>query len=616
MASGDVVGYTSAGNSYYEIRIIWSTSANNISTNTSTVTATAYLRSNGSGGFSGYTCAWTLTVNGVLLVSDSAKLFDWVTDGVDRQFATGSTVVTHTTNGSKAISINATFDDTDNTEYYLPKNVSYTITATLDDLSRPPLAPASGPTIGRTGTGETISITSQAAASYAVATTATTRYDYRWNNDNGASWTTVTGSTSPVSASFPDFTGANSLLVYYFQTRATNSEGTGPFSPSAVAYAAPSITSVTPLGTTATVVLAAPASNGGSTINATTGYSIDYSTSSSFATFSTKSSAGVGSNSVTGLLPGNTYYFRAKYVNSASVTSPYSATVTANVAAYGRRYFTSGSITNVTNNTKTKTIDSVDGTEFYTRFRTTTAHGFVDGEDVVVSGIAAPYAYLNGTKFNIEVWNSTQFSTDANNDGLGFGISISGTATVTGTELTYTASNDFSANDKVTITGVTSTSPANAFNLTGATIKSATASAFVIASSVTGTYVGSTGTASGWVRMLTGRRVTSVVPAKSGAITGFNGNMDLGSAQYTVASGHGLVVGDIVTITGISAPYTSLNKTSVAITAVYATSFDLGVSIEDGALAVTGSYNVAAIPTWTPVTVAQKFSGSWSSFSN
>jgi hypothetical protein len=610
MASGDVVGYTSAGNSYYDIRIIWSTSSHNISNNTSTVTATAYLRSNGAGGFSGYTCAWTLTVNGVLLVSGSAKLFDWITDGVDRQFATGSTVVTHTTNGSKAISINATFDDTDNTESFLPKNVSYTITATLDDFSRPPLAPASGPTLGRTGTGGTISITSQAAASYAVATTATTQYDYRWNNDNGASWTTVTGTSS---ASFPNFTGTNPALVYYFQTRAINSEGTGPFSPSAVAYAAPSITSATSVGTTATVVLAAPASNGGSTINATTGYAIDYSTDSAFATFSTKSSAGVGSNSITGLLPGNTYYFRAKYVNSASVTSPYSASASTFIAAYGRRYATSGSITNVTTTTNVKTITSVFGGEFNTDFTTSAAHGFSTGQTVIVSGIAAPYAYLNQTYTNISVFGVNSFSTDANNDGLGT-VSISGTATVTG-DATYTASNSFSANDTVTITGVNP----GAYNLTNATIKSATASSFVITSTAQGTYSNSTGTASGWARMLTGKRVASITPTKSGAITGFNGNTNNNIARYTVASGHGLAIGDVVTITGISAPYTSLNQTSVAITLVDTTYFDLGLNIEDGALTISGAYTVGPTPsnpTWTPITIAQKFSGSWSSFSN
>jgi hypothetical protein len=525
VASGDVIGYTSAGNSYYNIRIIWSTSANNISNNTSTVTATAYLRSNGAGGFDGYTCEYSLTVNGAVLVNTSAKLFGWTSDGVDRQFATGSTVVTHTTNGSKAISINATFDSSTNAESFLPKAVSYTITATLDDLSRPPLAPASGPTLGRTGTGGTISITSQAAASYAVATTATTQYDYRWNNDNGASWTTVTGTSS---ASFPNFTGTNPLLVYYFQTRAINSEGTGPFSPSAVAYAAPSITSATSVGTTATVVLAAPASNGGSTINATTGYAIDYSTDSAFGTFLTKSSSGVGNNSITGLLPGNTYYFRAKYVNSASVTSPYSATASTFIAAYGRRAVISGAITNATNATNVKTLASISGNELYTDYTTSTSHGFANGATVVMSGIAAPYEYLNGAKV-ITNLSSTSFRTDENNDGVS--TALSGTVTASG-NTTYTASNTFSVGDVVTITGV---SP-SAYNLTNATITSSSASQFVVTSSVTGTYSSSTGTAFTWVRMLTGQRYAA----------------DAGSGS----------------------------------------------------------------PGWVPITTAQKFSGSWSSFSN
>lgn len=369
MASGDVVGYSSAGTSYYNIRIIWSESATSISNNTTTVTATAYLRPN-NGGFDGFTCAWTLTINGVPVVNSSAKLWGWTTNGADYQFATGSTLVTHNTNGSKTITISAYFDDTTNTTSYTPKDVTYNISATLDDLPRPPLAPASGPTLTRTVTGETIGIVSQAAAAYAVAAPSTTRYDYQWRTDTNTTWTTVTGTSS---ATFSDFTGTVPARVYWFQTRATNSEGTSGWSPTSYAYAAPSITSATSVGTTATIVLAAPASDGGSTINATTGYSIDYSTDSAFSTFSTKASVGVGSVNITGLLPGNTYYFRAKYINSASVTSPYSASSSTFIAAYGRRYATA-----------TITAATAGSTTTYT----STGHYFGVGDTVTVSGIS------------------------------------------------------------------------------------------------------------------------------------------------------------------------------------------------------------------------------------
>jgi hypothetical protein len=369
VASSFGPGYDSAGSTSYNIQVNWNDdTGQSIENNVSTVTATAYLSAT-NGGFDGFTCYYYVEINGTKVGEATTKLWGW-TGSSQRQFATGSVAVPHNADGSKDIVIKAFFDDTDNTTSYTPKDVTIARTVTLTNLVRPPKAPASGPTLGRTGTGGTISITSQAAASYAAATTATTRYDYRWNNDNGASWTTVTGTSS---ASFPNFTGTNPALVYYFQTRAINSEGTGPFSPSAVAYAAPSITSATSVGTTATVVLAAPASNGGSTINATTGYSIDYSTDSAFGTFLTRSNSGVGNNSITGLLPGNTYYFRAKYVNSASVTSPYSASASTFIAAYGRRYATA-SITAAT----------AGATTTYT----SNGHSFGVGDTVTIAGVS------------------------------------------------------------------------------------------------------------------------------------------------------------------------------------------------------------------------------------
>lgn len=56
-----------------------------------------------------------------------------------------------------------------------------------------------------------------------------------------------------------------------------------------------------------------------------------------------------------------------------------------------------------------------------------------------------------------------------------------------GTTIVYTADNNYVAGMSVTITGVTST-PANAFNLTNATIASATSTTFTVNNTTTGTY--------------------------------------------------------------------------------------------------------------------------------
>jgi hypothetical protein len=260
------------------------------------------------------------------------------------------------------------------TIYYAPSDTSMGSQGVVVTTFSGPSQPGT-PSITRTGTGGTIGVTSQTPA---ANTLAITKYQYRWSYDN-ATWNQPADSGSSAydmagtSASF----SATSTSVAYVQTRAISTTsygwGTGAWSTSAVAYAAPSITSATSVGTTATVGLAAPASDGNSTINATTGYAIDYSTDSAFGTFLTKSSAGVGSNSITGLLPGNTYYFRAKYVNSASVTSPYSASALTFIAAYGRRYATA-SITAAT----------AGATTTYT----SNGHYFGVGDTVTIAGVS------------------------------------------------------------------------------------------------------------------------------------------------------------------------------------------------------------------------------------
>ena len=672
MTSDSVVSYSTHGNNVarYDIRIDWSTSGLDVATNSSILTATAWLRPKQYQGFSGYTCSWYLNINAIRVATGGAKLYDWTTSGADYQEApwSGSVRVAHGSTGTGTIGITAFFDDTDNTTTFTPKDVTYNISATLDNITRLPQPPIT-PTITRTGLGTSVSLTTATAGpSGKPAFNTFTTYQYRYGTDNSTwslgttsltsgsstatgttvtfvvashtlsvndsvtitgasnaahnladvrvsattstSFTITTNNSAVVNASAISSTGGTATRtaitagsgsaslsgltptsVYYFQTRATNSEGNGgwtggtrnatitgasssggnttytilstvtnPFvvgdvvavtgasnggspaspvgsfnvsnktitaitsttftvanttnytfgdggfvlatsttaSPSGVGYAAPTIASVTTSGTTASVVITPPASNGGSAI---TSYTVEYSLESGFGGTPSSVTTSGTTAAVTGLIPGRTYYFRAKYLNAAAVTSPYSATVSAFVSAYGRRYATSGSITNVTNNTKVATITSVFGTEFNTDFTTSAAHGFSTGDNVIVSGIAAPYAYMNQTYTNVSVFGANSFSTGANNEGLGT-VSISGTATVTGTEVTYTASNQFSANETVTITGVNP----GAYNLTNATIKSATASSFVIASSVTGTYVGSTGTASGWVLMLTGQR--------------------------------------------------------------------------------------------------------------
>lgn len=406
MASGDSTGRTSAGTTYYDLRIIWNDNGgSNIDTDQTYVYAYAYLVPR-NGGFDGYTCNGWLNINGVRVGTDGGtKRWGWTTNGASYGFTEGGTWVTHNADGTKSVSIEAYFDDGTNTVSYTPKDVYYSIGVTLADLSRPPLAPASGPTITRTGTGETIGITSQTAAAYSVAAPATTRYDYQWSTTNAAPWTLVTGTSS---TSFPNFTGSTPTTVYYFQTRAANSEGNGAWSPSSSAYAAPSITSLTSVGTTATITVAAASSNGGSTV---TGHVVQYSTASNFSSIAgtqTISGATGGTTNIVGLTPGNTYYFRAYATNSASVNSPYSTSQSTFIAAYGRRY-QSQAISSASSTTTVATYNS-------------TAHGFSVGDQVTTSGLTPSNLNVTGT---IATTSTNSFTIN--------GTFTSGTWTTTGT---------------------------------------------------------------------------------------------------------------------------------------------------------------------------------------
>ncbi|CAB5219531.1 hypothetical protein UFOVP221_87 [uncultured Caudovirales phage] len=171
---------------------------------------------------------------------------------------------------------------------------------------------------------------------------------------------------------------STSTTVYYFQTRARNSEGPGAWSATGVAYAAPTITATSSVGPTASVTVAPPSNDGGSTISS---HTVEYSLDSTFATgVSTSTVAGSagGTATINNLTPGRTWYFRAKYTNAASATSPYSNTTSTFIAAYGRRY-------------QTVTVTGVTAVGSSTTYTTGSAHGFSLNDPVSVTGLTSTY---------------------------------------------------------------------------------------------------------------------------------------------------------------------------------------------------------------------------------
>jgi len=617
-------GVTSS-NGYYVFADVTETSVNSAN-NTSTVHIDLYL-GNGNNRALGWNSTGSINIDtapSVQTKSITKSLFNTSTSYNSSVFVDSADfTVTHNFDGSKSLYFICDFQNTTQSNSYNVPYVSVNGYFALTNFSRPPQAPAA-PTITRTGDGTTVTITSAVAADatgvnpkasvtavtkgsvstvYTVANTSSigdqitisgsnpsgynataalitartpttitiakntsalssyvsggiveflpptiTDYKYRWSTTGTGSWTEVTGMgtsrtqdfgpTSPVTVS--------GTQVYYFQTAAINSEGSSPWSANGIAYAAPSITSITKNGTSATVTVTPASSDGGSTVTFyTVEYSIDQST---WVGGQSIFGASGGSTTFTSLPAGKTYYFRAYATNAIPVNSPYQynlstgSTASIYISAYGKRYATSGAITNIT---------------------------------------------------------------------------------TSGGDITYTSSNSFSANDTVTITGVTPSQ----YNLTNATIKSATSTQFVITNSATGTIQNpKTGTASGWATITTAKRLESVVSYTSfGTVTKlYADSSETNIARYYSATANTVNIGDIVTVTGISSPYSASNTSNATVTNVQNQGdgwyFEIfGTSDNtNGIVNVSGTYYVGANPfdtKWVTISSAQKYTnGAWTSF--
>ena len=106
-------------------------------------------------------------------------------------------------------------------------------------------------------------------------------------------------------------------------------------------------------------------------------------------------------------------------------------------------------------------------------------------------GSAGEIFIFKQTNVIISTLNSDNWLTGltATNSSAGFSPTSASITNVTASTgvVTYTAANNFAAGDRVTITGVTST-PANAFNLTGVQVLAATSTQFTVTNAATGTY--------------------------------------------------------------------------------------------------------------------------------
>lgn len=194
------------------------------------------------------------------------------------------------------------------------------------DYTHPPGQPAA-PTLSRTNSGTTITVTSAVPSSFVGITD----YNYRYSTD-GVNWSASQGMGTGRVATF---TGT-ATQPYYFQTIAFADGAWGAWSPSAYIAGvptAPASINATRTARNVAVTCTAPSSDGGSAI---TGYSVQYSTDGG-STWSAAQAMTAQSYTYTNLTAALTYTFRVYATNPIGN----SATTSSNplfVPAGGKRW--------------------------------------------------------------------------------------------------------------------------------------------------------------------------------------------------------------------------------------------------------------------------------------
>lgn len=188
----------------------------------------------------------------------------------------------------------------------------------------------------------TLSVTINQVLVAPVATAATnvtpSSFRLNWNGVAGATeyWADVSTSSSfstfttmrDWGAGILSATGLTANTTYYYRVRGATAQGQGPNSNTITVTTPP----VAPTASAATAITASSFTANWAATAGATSYRLDVSTDVNFSSFVTNyNNATVGgtSASVTGLSPGTTYYYRVRAVNSASVVSANSSSISA-----------------------------------------------------------------------------------------------------------------------------------------------------------------------------------------------------------------------------------------------------------------------------------------------
>ena len=164
---------------------------------------------------------------------------------------------------------------------------------------------------------------------------------------------------------------------------------------------------------------------------------------------------------------------------------------------------------------------------------------------------SSPYRFRRSKGMN--VWDKGELKALNNTEAKNISVAAITSATGNGTTITYTARNNFIAGHTVTITGIISTgntggTAGSGFNLTSATIATASSTQFTVTNSLSDTYT-SGGSASSGSNGATGDANIGLVVADS-RLYWYNGN----TTRYTTATNTGAWAWTTVTGTPANAP--------------------------------------------------------------
>lgn len=232
----------SATSNGYTLTTVISVASSNAATNTSVINYKIELY-NFSNSFDDR-CWAAIEVNGTAVNSFENTWQDQLTTPSTGTYLEGSTTVSHNATGEGTVTASSYFYTAGQGSSY-PYAVPFTgytagTSINLPNLPRVPLAPAA-PTATRSGTNVTVTSAVASNAGGSPTPPSITAYQYR-ESLNGTTWGAEASLTMP-SRSIT-LTGRSATSFYYYQTRAYNSEGWGPWSATTTLSAPPVITSV------------------------------------------------------------------------------------------------------------------------------------------------------------------------------------------------------------------------------------------------------------------------------------------------------------------------------------------------------------------------------------